>query len=370
MMRRIKDYVDVRTRFLPHRPEAGPEREAYDALVDGLLEYRGSIRMPRMVTMDDLGRIVGLAKLDVPELFYVGSGTANLTSLGPCALNLTYCPRYRLDEKDVLSVLEAMGRATDEVVEERMRARHPAPLGTTAHRDRRLEDLVALHDWLVGHFAYADGERSYAHEASGPLVYGVGVCDGVARAYKYLCDRCGLACCVVSGEARDSSRPSDGFGPHAWNLVAAPARTERSSRDQPRPGGASEWTNVDVTFDATISHAVVRHDYFGVTDAEIAASHRRDASDALPDGDGALCYYESRSLVAASATHLSKIVDHDLPRQGGAEFAMPRIWESRAQADGAIERGISQSSALGRAGRGYAIYPNYDRMVFCVEALS
>lgn len=368
-MTRIRDYVNVRARFMPHRPGAGVRRDAYDALVDGLLEYRTSIRMPRGATIDDLRGLTDLAKLDLPELFYVGAGTATMARLGSRPVSLTYAPRYRLGEKDVLSTLDAMAGAADEALRGLAGPRREALPGEPARHDQ-LGDLAALHDWLVRRYAYADGDRSYAHEASGPLVYGVGVCEGVAKAFKYLCDRLGVACCVVAGEARDPGRREAGYGPHAWNLVRVPARTEWRCRNQPPPRADDEWANVDVTFDAALSRGIVRHDYFGRTDAELASSHRRDEPDPLPTAGGSLRYYERNGLVATSASRLAQIVDHDLPRRGGAEFAMPRIWDGRAQAEDAVGRGLSRSAELGRAGRAYAIYPNHDLMVFGVEALS
>lgn len=369
-MKKIRDYVYVPSRFMPHRPEPGARRDAYDALVDGLLEYRGSVRLPRGVTMEDLDGLVDVVKLDFPELFYVGSGTVTSRMLGPCQVSLEYAPRYRLGEKDVLSTLESMERASDEVVRELTLARPQVLPGAVAYDDHTLEDLATLHDWLVRHFTYADGDRPYAYEAPGPLVYGVGVCEGVAKAYKYLCDRCGLACCVVTGEAQDPGCPARGPEPHAWNLVRVPSREVWWHRDEPPACHDPEWANVDVTFDASLSHAIVRHDYFGVTDAAIAASHRRDASSPLPAAGASLRYYESNNLVATAATRLAQIVDFDLPRRGGAEFVMPCIWGGRPQVDRAVEHGLAKSSELGRAGRAYAIYPNYDRMVFGVEALS
>lgn len=369
MMARIRDYVNVRARFMPHRPGAGVRRDAYDALVDGLLEYRTSIRMPYGATIDDLKGLTDLVKLDFPELFYVGSGSVTMACLGSCSVSLAYAPRYRLGEKDVLSTLDAMVKAADEALRALVAPRREALSGESARRDQ-LGDLDALHDWLVRRYAYADGERSYAHEAPGPLVYGVGVCEGVAKAFKYLCDRLGITCCVVTGEARDTGRRGAGYEPHVWNLVRVPVYTERRCRNQPPPYADDEWTNVDVTFDAALSHDIIRHDYFGRTDAELASSHRRGEPDPLPAGGGSLRYYERNGLVATSASCLAQIVDHDLPRRGGTEFSMPRIWDGRAQADDAVGKGLSRSAALGCEGRAYAIYPNHDLMVFGVEALS
>ena len=46
----------------------------------------------------------------------------------------------------------------------------------------------------------------------GPLVNRMGVCHGIAMTAKYLCDRLGIQCMVVSGTVKNE-------GKHAWNIV-------------------------------------------------------------------------------------------------------------------------------------------------------
>lgn len=50
------------------------------------------------------------------------------------------------------------------------------------------QTLRALHDWLVEHAAFADEDESHSHEAPNALLFGIGVCEGVTKALKYLCD--------------------------------------------------------------------------------------------------------------------------------------------------------------------------------------
>ena len=125
-----------------------------------------------------------------------------------------------------------------------------------------------------------------------------------------------------------------------------------------------------MTFDAALSHGFVRHDYFGRSDTEFSGSHRRDEPSPLPLGDGSLCYYERRSLVATSASHLGKIVDGYLPGARGVEFVMPSLWEGRSEYDAAVHHGVGKSAELMARGGAYTLYPNYDLLVFGLEVAS
>lgn len=355
-MKEIRDYVPE-GQFRPHRPRSGARADAYDALVDGLLGYERRIRFPAGVAMHDVDGLLDLVKIDVPELFYVGPGNVMCVGSQEHPLSLTLYPTYRLGEKDAIALLDAMGREAEELVRraDELDMLHPCLPGVRCGLDP-FDMLLPIHDWLVRRFSYEDAGQPHAHEAPGPLVYGRGVCEGVAKAMKYLCDRCRVACAVVSGTARDSADGST--GPHAWNLVHA------------GPGGTGYWTNADVTFDAALSHGFVRHDYFGRSDAELSGSHRRDEPSPLPLGDGSLRYYERESLMATSASRLGKIVDWHLPRAGGVEFVMPSLWEGRSELDAAVHHGVGKSAELMARGGAYTLYPNYDLLVFGLEVAS
>lgn len=81
------------------------------------------------------------------------------------------------------------------------------------------------------------------------------VCEGFAKAFKFLCDKIGLECWVVSGKGSSSI----GAGPHAWNIV--------------RINGY--YHHVDVTWDNQYSDssAVSNYGYMNLSDDEIAKDH-------------------------------------------------------------------------------------------------
>lgn len=98
-----------------------------------------------------------------------------------------------------------------------------------------------LNDELGGTNKYDDEIRSVVHNAFGALVgfpktdgaeQGAVVCQGYADAYLLLCQRAGLPCVVVSGEAREN-KVFTGAANHMWNAIKLDGK----------------WYAVDVTWD-------------------------------------------------------------------------------------------------------------------------
>ena len=106
-----------------------------------------------------------------------------------------------------------------------------------------------LHDYLVNKSTYKDADAPYSHEMPGVFLYGIGVCEGMAKAFKYLCDNLGIHAGIVVGNTKEE------IVAHAWNQICLDG----------------EWYNVDITFDANLTKSTgdVRYDYFNVTDSEL-----------------------------------------------------------------------------------------------------
>ena len=77
----------------------------------------------------------------------------------------------------------------------------------------------ALYTYLVKNVHYAEGTLSNPrlHNIVGALVDGIAVCEGYAKAFQYLCNKQGVLCMVVTGEATNAIDGTRGL--HAWNIV-------------------------------------------------------------------------------------------------------------------------------------------------------
>lgn len=106
----------------------------------------------------------------------------------------------------------------------------------------RFEKVKSIHDWIAKRVDYDTSFGPTCYEATSVFLapYKT-VCEGYSEAFKMLCDRAGIPCIVVVGDAGE---------PHAWNYV----KMEDGN-----------WYAVDVTWDDQITRdgsIFLCYDYF------------------------------------------------------------------------------------------------------------
>ncbi len=227
-------------------------RAVYDAVVEGMARGQLKIRLPQGVSVDDVHDIVRHARLDVPELFNVRESSVSYAGGHDHPQRLSLNVSYRFSHGAAHGCLA------------RMESRAAGILDLVRDKDVP-ERVELLHDWLAGHGRYGRGSAGLDHLASGPILFGHGVCDGYSLALKFLLDRAGVRSWVATGTS-PSSGPGDGSGGHAWNIV------DFGTAAQPR------WAHVDVTFDLAENHGGISHAQFGLSDAEAALGHASDST--------------------------------------------------------------------------------------------
>lgn len=93
------------------------------------------------------------------------------------------------------------------------------------------EKIVKVHNWLVDNLEYdTTYQKSNIHNVYGAFSNKKVVCEGYARAFKYILDGLEIENVLVSGEATNSSNATES---HAWNYVKID----------------NKWYAVDVTWD-------------------------------------------------------------------------------------------------------------------------
>ena len=79
------------------------------------------------------------------------------------------------------------------------------------------DDIRVVHDYLVDNIEYDTSiSQSNIYDAYGALVNHVCVCEGYARAFKYIMDDMQIPCVLVIGKATNSKGETEN---HAWNYV-------------------------------------------------------------------------------------------------------------------------------------------------------
>lgn len=121
-----------------------------------------------------------------------------------------------------------------------------------------------FHDELLKRSIYSrdTSHPLYAHNLVGPFLEGKCVCEGYAKAFKYLCDLAGIKCILVIGKTGLKGNPAE---PHAWNMVRI----------------GEESYHIDITFDKKFNDYISRA-YLLLSDKEICRDHEIDTTFTIP----------------------------------------------------------------------------------------
>ena len=133
-------------------------------------------------------------RLDEPLLFYV-TGYRCRWMAG--AAHMELLPEYLFDKAKIRTQQQAVSV-------------HLARLTKPLAGKTELEKELAIHDFILENVRYDKLQKAYSHEILGPMTQGVGVCEGIAKTVKALCDQLGLWCIVALSEvdrARDQIPP-------------------------------------------------------------------------------------------------------------------------------------------------------------------
>ena len=93
------------------------------------------------------------------------------------------------------------------------------------------QDIKMVHDYLVDNLEYDTSiSKPHIYTIYGALINKVCVCEGYARAFKYIMDELNIPCVLVMGQGTNSQGQTEN---HAWNYVKIDGR----------------WFAVDATWD-------------------------------------------------------------------------------------------------------------------------
>ena len=223
--------------YYQHLPK--PQQAAYHAMKTGFAALSPGFSVPRLENRE-LSDILFRLRLDCPEIFYVTGFTYRFT---PGAENVELLPEYLFDKAKIRDHQKALASRVDKLA-------RPAMNMTASEKERY------IHDFICQNVRYDKLKKPYSHEIIGPLGQGVGVCEGIAKSVKILCDALGLWCIIAVSEAN----PDQGVKyRHAWNILKLDG----------------QYVHLDATFDNSLGHdGVIRYDYFNLDDKRLFRDHQ------------------------------------------------------------------------------------------------
>lgn len=264
------------------------QQNAYHAMKTGLMALIPSFTVP-ILEGRELHDIFFKLRLDCPELFWAVGFRYRYY---PNASNVEMIPEYLFDKKKVKEHQTAM--------EARI-----AKLVRSAKSMSEWEKELYIHDFICINIRYDKLKKPYSHEIIGSLGQGVGVCEGIAKTVKSLCDALGIWCIIAISDANQDKKIKYR---HAWNVVRLDGK----------------YYHLDATFDNTLSsEEMIRYDYFNLDDKHFFKDHEPVIYAVPACSDGEHYYYREKKL------SFTKIEDVVKRAEQSARKGMPFVFQWR-----------------------------------------
>ncbi|MDO4623200.1 MAG: transglutaminase domain-containing protein [Eubacteriales bacterium] len=241
------------------------EQTAYHAMEQGFRQLASEIQIPYLEPRA-LFDVFFLLRLDHPDIFWAVSYKYRHYQDSP---NLILLPEYlftndkiREHQKALRSRIEKLSRPARDMSE--------------------WEKEKYIHDFICTHVNYDKLKKPYSHEIIGPLGQGTGVCEGIAKSVKILCDALGIWCMI----AMCGNNPDKGIKyRHVWNIVRI----------------GKTYYHLDATFDNSLTRAGknpqdIRYDYFNLDDQAVFRDHEPLIAPAPSCTDHDHFYYKEKKL--------------------------------------------------------------------------
>lgn len=252
-------------------------KKTYDYLLMGIKGMQSTIQITNTSTKN-VAMIAEFLILDYPELFYLGNYRYSKN-----IINETFVyPDYKMDTIEVKKYMCDIENIANVIL-------------SKINFNNDWEKVLAIHDILCRNIKYHENSFEQ-HSIVGALIHKKAVCDGIAKSFKYLCNRAGIECFVCTGSALSTTNnfKDKNFVSHAWNKVLIDGI----------------WFPIDVTYDLTISsNDYIRHDYFLVTDKELSKSHKEINTVIEKCNTVGYNFYEKNNLVVSSPIELVKTIE-------------------------------------------------------------
>ncbi len=212
----------------------------------------------------DAARVFDAVILDSPELFHVGSATVE-----PCKISFSYI--YEKREAELLT--QQMNKKLSYFEECRIK---PNMNG--------MEKQAEVHSFMSLVWSVNENTDKSQSNIIGGVLKSKCTAEGLAKSYKYLCDRVGVQCLTVKGR--------DGMNnPTFWNITNV----------------CGQWAHSDAYREGRLG--VSGYDYFNMSDGEMLYDHSLDETLYPKCPENTVNLFTAENCVASDMDELMKILD-------------------------------------------------------------
>ncbi len=220
------------------------DRQTYKKIYYGIEKFEKRISLD--TTAENLHKIYNMVINDNPKLFYINPFKYSYYKYSTNKIEVEPIYLYNMEKvEDIRLKINSVLKSFKENIKK---------------IESKLERERYIHKILMSNINYKygyDESDIECHTIVGSFVHKQAVCDGISRAFKYLCDIAKINSTVVVGNSWNEYEEKQ---PHAWNIVKI----------------NGNWYHIDVTWDLNLSQRFkyVRYDYFNLTEEETLRDHR------------------------------------------------------------------------------------------------
>lgn len=253
------------------------EQIIYDNLLNGFKKMSPSIKCQSANI--DISKIIEFILMDNVDIYYIHQYKY---SYNPISNIYTISPVYIIDSYLKSDYDKKIKEAKRKILQE-------------IKTSNKWETILKLHDYICLNVKYQDfGDN--CHTLLGPLLHNRGVCDGISKMFKFICNDLFVQTLFVTGKGkRDINSVPEG---HAWNKVHL----------------NGNWYNMDITFDLSCStDTCSNHRYFMVDDKELVSNHIEDnITKTIQCNNDELNYFKIRNLESNSDSESIEIIKKNI----------------------------------------------------------
>ncbi|MDE6149444.1 MAG: hypothetical protein K2F81_05040 [Ruminococcus sp.] len=219
------------------------ELKVFNEICTGIMEYQTEINIDSgVISSDEIGDFLTFLTSACSQIHQLSGNYGLYTDENGfvTGLEMNYSRSKKTGENELASLNEKIAQICEKA-------------SSLSDYDK----IKYFHDYIVQNCQYdANGENIYS--AYGCLIDGKAVCEGYSKAFAMLCEKSGIPCINIMGEASDEKNEVQS---HMWNMV-----------------NLSEcWYHIDVTWDDPknlFGDDYIRYDYFNVNDDMIKSDHK------------------------------------------------------------------------------------------------
>ena len=247
----------------------------YHAILQGITALADEFQIPA-IEGAELYDVFFQLRLDHPEIFWATSFKYKFFKGSP---NYIFIPEYIFEKNKIREHQKALKARVDK-------------LARPAKNFSDIEKEKYVHDFICENVRYDKLKKAYSHEIIGPLGQGVGVCEGISKSVKILCDALNLWCII----AICGNNPEKGIKyRHTWNIIRLDGK----------------YYHLDATFDNSLGRSgsgtpEIRYDYFNLDDKAVFRDHEPLIAPAPACTDNSRFYYKEKKLSFTKTEELYK----------------------------------------------------------------